>query len=95
MHAVVQTQLAWLPCAGARLRQWAHLDDGQPPPAGFEDVKEWREFEIPFKVALATLVRLVATRFPAEAILDAVQKLPAALQAATSPSELSELVSTA
>ena len=77
--------------AGARLRQWAHLDDSQPPPAGFEDVREWRDFEIPFKVALATLVRLVATRFPAEAIQDAATKLPAAVEAVAPGSGLSEL----
>ena len=82
-------------CAGTRLRQWAHLDEaGGALPPGFEDVQEWREFEIPFKAALSTLVRLVAARFPAEAIKDAASpaRLGAALQAVSPASSLPELV---
>ena len=38
--------------AGTRLRQWAHLEEGQDPPEGFDDLQEWRDFEIPFKGSL-------------------------------------------
>ena len=28
------------------------MEEGQDPPEGFEDLQEWRDFEVPFKSSL-------------------------------------------
>ena len=42
----------WELVAGARLRQWAHVEEGQELPEGFDGLQEWRDFEVPFKGSL-------------------------------------------